>query len=63
MLQEFSTSKCHANTMDSVQYTASNKKLQLVKINVPESIASNSVLIKVIYAGICGTDLHLIDVS
>lgn len=49
--------------MESLQFSADTKQLQLIKIDIPEHVESNEILIKVAYAGICGTDLHIIDVS
>ncbi|CAH0549581.1 unnamed protein product [Brassicogethes aeneus] len=47
--------------MEALQYTAREKKLQLVQIPIPKVSLPNQILIKVAYAGICGTDLHIIE--
>lgn len=48
--------------MDAITYDVRSKKLDLIKVNIPDVIDKDSVLIKVAYAGICGTDLHIIQV-
>lgn len=48
------------NKMEALQYSAKDKKLSLAKIPVPKIQAASDVLIKVACAGICGTDLHII---
>lgn len=49
--------------MECLQFSAVTKQLKLVKIDIPERLENNKILVKVAYAGICGTDLHIIDVS
>lgn len=46
--------------MEALQYSAKEKKLNYVKIPIPKIEKDDDVLIKVAYAGICGTDLHII---
>lgn len=48
--------------MEAITYDARNKKLDLIKTNIPDVKDPNDVLIKVAFAGICGTDLHIIQV-
>lgn len=48
--------------MDALQFSAKTKRLSLAKLDVPKP-QEGEVLIKVAYAGICGTDLHIIGVS
>jgi D-arabinitol dehydrogenase (NADP+) len=48
--------------MDALRYTAKTKKLELVKLEVPQVTDPNTILVKVAYSGICGTDLHVIQV-
>lgn len=50
------------NIMEAVQFTSKTKKLELVKLEIPKAIQPNEVLIKVSYSGVCGTDLHIIQV-
>ncbi|XP_023288560.1 D-arabinitol dehydrogenase 1-like [Orussus abietinus] len=47
--------------MESLSFDPSTKTLSLKKSQIPKP-AKNEVLIKVAYAGICGTDLHVIEV-
>lgn len=49
--------------MDAIEFDPNNGKLKIVHREVPECIDDDKVLIKVCFAGICGTDLHIIDVS
>lgn len=49
--------------MEAIQFTANTKKLEYSKIPIPKISKPNEVLIKVAYAGICGTDLHVIQVK
>lgn len=46
--------------MEALQFTGKTKKLQYVQIPVPKITEPNQVLVKVAYAGVCGTDLHII---
>ncbi|CAH1959223.1 unnamed protein product [Acanthoscelides obtectus] len=46
--------------MEAINFTAKSKKLELVKVPVPKVEKPNEVLIRVAFAGICGTDLHII---
>ncbi|CAH1107905.1 unnamed protein product [Psylliodes chrysocephalus] len=46
--------------MEAINFTAKTKKLELVNLPVPKVTKPDQVLIKVAYAGICGTDLHII---
>lgn len=49
--------------MEAVRFTAKSKKLELVQMPIPKAAQSDDVLIKVAYSGICGTDLHIIQVN
>lgn len=49
--------------MEAIQFTKNTKKLELSKIPIPKISKPDEILIKVAYAGICGTDLHIIQVS
>lgn len=49
--------------MDALQFDPRKKVLTLVKTDLPAIIEKNEVIVKVTYAGICGTDLHILDVS
>lgn len=46
--------------MDAVQFTACGKRLQLSQLDIPKVSNPQDILIKVAYAGICGTDLHIL---
>ncbi|XP_063926519.1 D-altritol 5-dehydrogenase-like [Zophobas morio] len=46
--------------MEALRYTAKDKKLELTKVEVPKITNPDGILVKVAYAGICGTDLHII---
>jgi len=47
-------------TMKAVQFNRPTKTLKLVEIPMPEVERGDDVLVKVVYSGICGTDLHAI---
>ncbi|XP_066991012.1 uncharacterized protein [Anabrus simplex] len=49
--------------MDAVQFDLKKKQLLLVKKPIPSSLGDHDALIQVAYAGICGTDLHIIEGS
>ncbi|KAJ1520551.1 hypothetical protein ONE63_003668 [Megalurothrips usitatus] len=48
-------------SMEAIVFDPKAKKLSLAKLEVPPPPAKDEVIIKVAYAGICGTDLHIID--
>ena len=47
--------------MEFLSFDVSTKKLSLEKCAIPKP-KTDEVLIKVSYSGICGTDLHILDV-
>lgn len=49
--------------MEAIRFTGKTKKLELVKVDKPKVGQPNEVLIKVSYSGVCGTDVHIIQVS
>ncbi|PSN45209.1 hypothetical protein C0J52_07142 [Blattella germanica] len=49
--------------MEAVQFNPQTKQLALVKVPTPTSPKGNQVVVKVAYSGICGTDLHISEVS
>lgn len=49
--------------MEALQFDCKQKKVSVVKTAVPTIVENDDVIVKVAYAGICGTDLHIIDVS
>lgn len=49
--------------MEALQFDPRKKTLSLVKTDLPAIIEKNEVIVKVVYAGVCGTDLHILDVS
>lgn len=48
--------------MEAINFTAKTQKLELRSVPLPKIAKPDQVLIKVAYAGICGTDLHIIQV-
>ena len=51
------------SNMRALKCDASKGELSLEDVEVPELINSDDIIIKVGYAGLCGTDLHIIAVS
>lgn len=49
--------------MEALRFTGSTQILEYVKVPVPKVTLPDQVLIKVAFAGVCGTDLHIIAVS
>ena len=49
--------------MEALQCDASAGELSLETVPVPQISAPDDVIIQVGYAGLCGTDLHIIAVS
>ena len=49
--------------MEALQCDASKGQLSLETVPVPVISAPDDVIIEVGYAGLCGTDLHIIAVS
>ncbi|XP_050292991.1 uncharacterized protein LOC126733639 [Anthonomus grandis grandis] len=49
--------------MEALRFTGQTKVLEYVQIPVPKISKPDQVLIKVAYAGLCGTDLHIIEGS
>lgn len=49
--------------MEAIRFSAKEKKLTLEKVPIPKLVNPYDVLIKVAYSGICGTDLHIIQVG
>lgn len=49
-------------TMEALQFDAQTKMLAVINTEIPKIKKDNEVLVKVAYAGICGTDLHIIQV-
>lgn len=49
--------------MEALRFTQKNANLELAQVPIPKVSNPRQVLIKVAYAGICGTDLHIIAVS
>lgn len=47
--------------MEALQFDPRKKVLSLVKTDLPAIIEKNEVIVKVTYAGVCGTDLHILD--
>lgn len=49
--------------MEALRFTGSTKILEYVQVPVPVISQPDQVLIKVAFAGVCGTDIHIIAVS
>ena len=49
--------------MEALQCDASKGELSLETVPVPVVTAPDDVIIEVGYAGLCGTDLHIMSVS
>ncbi|XP_069684513.1 uncharacterized protein [Periplaneta americana] len=47
------------HTMEAVQFDKQKEQLSFIKAPQPAAPIRNEVIIKVAYAGICGTDLHI----
>ncbi|XP_069684539.1 uncharacterized protein [Periplaneta americana] len=45
--------------MEAVQYDPQNRKLSFLKVPIPSQPKSKEVLVRVAFAGICGTDIHI----
>ncbi|PSN51331.1 hypothetical protein C0J52_15719 [Blattella germanica] len=50
-----------ASKMQAVQFDLRQKKISLVEVNIPSSTDRLDVVVKVQYAGVCGTDLHIVE--
>lgn len=48
--------------MQAVRFTSNSKQLELIEVPIPKVTEPDEILIKVAYAGICGTDLHILEV-
>ncbi|CAH1781468.1 unnamed protein product, partial [Owenia fusiformis] len=49
-----------SNLMRAIKLTQSQKKIELVRIEIPRIVKPNDVLLKIPCAGICGSDIHFI---
>lgn len=49
--------------MEAIEFDGNTKTLNFAKKSVPAITEENQVLVKVAYAGVCGTDLHIIQVG
>uniref|UniRef100_A0A1B6DVG1 Enoyl reductase (ER) domain-containing protein n=1 Tax=Clastoptera arizonana TaxID=38151 RepID=A0A1B6DVG1_9HEMI len=47
--------------MDALQFDPRRKQLALVKKELPGIVEKNEVIVKIAYAGLCGTDLHILE--
>ena len=50
-------------TMRALKCDASKGQLSLEEVAVPEILNTDDVIIRVAYAGLCGTDLHIMSVG
>ncbi|XP_066144383.1 uncharacterized protein [Euwallacea fornicatus] len=46
--------------MEALRFTGSTKLLEYLQVPIPQITQPDQVLIKVAFAGVCGTDLHII---
>ncbi len=46
-------------TMKAVRWYAEKGKVEMVEASIPELDGPDNVLIKMVFCGICGTDLHI----
>jgi threonine dehydrogenase-like Zn-dependent dehydrogenase len=51
-----------SNTMEAIQFDKKKEQILLIKAPQPTAPIRNEVIVKVAYAGICGTDLHIAEV-
>lgn len=49
--------------MEAVQFDKKKGQVLFIKAPQPTKPAENEVLVEVVYAGICGTDLHIAEVQ
>ena len=49
--------------MRALKCDASKGELSLEEVAVPEILNTDDVIIRVAYAGLCGTDLHIMSVG
>lgn len=49
--------------MEALQFDPHRKTLSIIKADLPAIIEKHEVIVKVVYAGVCGTDLHIMKVS
>lgn len=49
--------------MKALQFISKDVKLSLLNVPKPTTLEKDEVLIKVKYAGVCGTDLHIVEVT
>lgn len=49
--------------MEALQFDRQSLTIKHAKVAVPSSPDKNEVVLKIAYAGICGTDIHIIEVS
>ena len=45
--------------MKALKWFAEKNKVELVDVQKPQKLLDDHVLIRVIYCGVCGTDLHI----
>ena len=45
--------------MRALKWFAEKNKVELIDVDKPQTVHHDNVLIKVIYCGVCGTDLHI----
>lgn len=49
--------------MEALKFNLASKSLKLIELEVPKIEEPNLILIKVVFSGICGTDLHILEVN
>lgn len=48
--------------MEAIQFASHDKSLTYLVVDIPTVIDPKDVVIKVAFSGVCGTDLHIIQV-
>lgn len=48
--------------MQALRLTRKLKKLEVTQVAIPKICTPQDILVKVAYAGVCGTDLHILSV-
>ena len=49
--------------MDALQFNPKTKLVSLIQHELPKITLDDELIIEVAYAGLCGTDIHIIHVS
>lgn len=49
--------------MNCIKLDSKNKKTIITRVKIPVRENDSEVVVKVAFAGICGTDLHIVEVN